>query len=369
MGKYSDLSKIDDDFNREFNRYIKKEKDGSGIISIDKGTGSTCSMKENTEKECWCGFLTEDSLCSIHKRYGLDMLSYVCKVYPRIIVKTERGFEVALSFSCPTAAELMKNKNSIEFYYDPQDFSLFNINNHFNIITISKEEKKPGKEDYYEIEELLIDIIQLSNLDIETRLIIMGLFIEKVKADGFKEAKVFLEELDSSVLEKLKKIPSAPNFMMGLIRGIRFGKTRDEFERLYNIADNIITLKDNVMDFSEYGLEFINEFYRLYKPYSKEIANIYENYCINYIYSKKFYFLEYMDAYAMLLFFFTLIRFFSACTSIFKSETINEEHIISVIPVIESTIGHSGNLYNSTLDMLKKGGYCNSAHLISLINL
>ena len=54
-----------------------------------------------------CGLLSEVSSCGIHERCGLETLPAVCRTFPRSVVATPDGIEVAFVLSCPTAAAMV----------------------------------------------------------------------------------------------------------------------------------------------------------------------------------------------------------------------------------------------------------------------
>jgi len=58
-------------------------------------------------------------LCVIQKKYGVEALSDTCKIFPRNIFLTERGWEMSLTYACPQAAGTMKNKNPVKFLPGP----------------------------------------------------------------------------------------------------------------------------------------------------------------------------------------------------------------------------------------------------------
>jgi lysine-N-methylase len=53
-----------------------------------------------------CRFLQADNLCLLHREAGHGHLDGVCRLFPRYPVRTARGVEVTLSFSCPEVLRL-----------------------------------------------------------------------------------------------------------------------------------------------------------------------------------------------------------------------------------------------------------------------
>ncbi len=97
-------------YKKILNLRIKGKDDNSVIIPLCSGN---------------CPFLDASLLCNLYKDLGHDSLPYTCRVYPRFY-NTIGGYEErGLSFSCPTAAELIYN-NEIHLTDKEDDTPILN---------------------------------------------------------------------------------------------------------------------------------------------------------------------------------------------------------------------------------------------------
>ena len=379
VDKYSKIAAKDEEFFSEFSKYLKRDKKGQGVIVLKDIINKTTISSAEGSREVHnfdiqvCPFLKE-GLCSIQKRYGIDALSDTCKIYPRIVSLTERGYEMSLSFSCQAAAELLKEKNPVQFYLDPEGFDFVSLHGQYIKIGNIMQRKKAGRANYFEIEELLIDIMQYREIDIDTRIILTGIIIDKIKDGDATGIRRYLQNLNPYLLDQLKALPSQPTFMMKLIkevvdRRLMFKVIEQDMQKLLVVAyDRLQLLNEPVISDAKVQ-KFSLGYNEYYKPYIENISHIYENYFVNFIFSKKFYTHKYIDAYFLMMFFFILIRFFTVCKCMEKEEIVSEDMVIAVIKAIERSIGHNSTYYENILRLVKEGNYHRLPYVISLINL
>ncbi|MBR0061948.1 MAG: flagellin lysine-N-methylase, partial [Selenomonadaceae bacterium] len=134
------------------------------------------TLKENKA----CPMLTENNLCRLQLEHGEDFLSVTCATYPRRTYNFGKFFERSLTLTCPVAAEL------ILFQQEPMSFEFVEVP--------EKIHSGGGKiqigqflvrEDYLElvlkIQVAMISILQTRHFSIDQRLIILGLFLDKLQ--------------------------------------------------------------------------------------------------------------------------------------------------------------------------------------------
>jgi len=377
--QYKRIARTDETFSSELRRYLKNDKKGQGVIVLKNVVNKSIVQYPEGLREVnmvdtqICPFLA-DGLCSIQKRYGIEALSDTCKTYPRIVTLTERGFEMALSFSCRTAAELLKERRPVEFYLDPEGFDFVTLHGQYHRIGDIMQRKKAGRVNYFDKEELLIDIMQLREIDIDTRIILTGIIVDKIKDGDISGIRRYLQNLSPDLIDQIKALPSQPTFMMKLIkeivdRRLMFTVIEQDMQELLAAAYNGLQLL-NEQVISDYKVQkFLSGYNEYYKLNIIDISHIYENYFVNFIFSKKFYTHKYIDAYFLMMFFFILIRFFAVCKCMAEEQPVNDDLIVSVIRAIERSIGHNPTYYESILRLVKEGDYHRLPYLISLINL
>lgn len=87
-------------------------KDGSRVIKLD----------ENNK----CPFLSKDGLCSIVLKYGDDILSETCDIFPRQIHEFDDRTEYSLVTCCPAVVDMLNKYNAVDINIENGDM-LFNI--------------------------------------------------------------------------------------------------------------------------------------------------------------------------------------------------------------------------------------------------
>jgi len=378
--KYDQLAAEDEELSAMLAESLKKDKTGKASVRL-KNMVKKVTVEENGEQKevitvdrAVCPFLDSEGLCAIQRKHGVDALSDTCKIFPRTIFLTERGYEMALTYACKTAAQSLKNKNMIEFYQDPQGFDYPDLHGQYGKIGDVLERKKRGKTNYFDVEELLIDIMQFREINIDTRLILSGIVVNKLKDGDIQSIRKYLQNLDESLITQLMSIPSQPVFMMKLVKEAidkrLFSRiTEQDMTRLINRAYIELKLLDKPEIAGEKVQLFLEAYNKYYKPNIDDVSHVYENYFVNFVFSKKFYTHRYMDAYFLMVFFYTLIRFFALCDCMAGERDVDEGVLVGVIHAIERSIGHNRAYYEDVLRQIKQGDYHRLPYVLSLINL
>lgn len=160
------------------------------------------------EKAC-CPFLTENNLCRLQRDYGEEFLSVTCTSYPRHNYNFGKFFERSLTLSCPVAAEM------ILFQEEPLEFKFFEVPEkvHSNGGKIqSGAFRVPEKHlsVVFEIQLAMISILQERRFSIDQRLIVLGLFLDKLQES-------FAGKTDRETLLELIGAYESEEFLMGEI--------------------------------------------------------------------------------------------------------------------------------------------------------
>ncbi len=98
---------IEDRICHKLNLLSKKDDFLKKNIKIDKIDNQTLFNRDG------CGLLLPDNQCYLHKVYGQSSMGSVCSRYPRLYIKSPRGIEVGLSYSCPATLKLLTKKNRV----------------------------------------------------------------------------------------------------------------------------------------------------------------------------------------------------------------------------------------------------------------
>ena len=380
MDKYEQYAATDQEFAALLKGNLKKDKDGGAVVQLKNREKITTTEVDGKQKEIpgqeanVCPFLDEEGFCAIQRKFGIEALSDTCKIFPRNITLTERGYEMAVTYACAAVANTLKKKDPVEFYMDPEGLGFPSLNGQLTKIGDVLERKKVGKTNYFEVEELLIDIMQFRELDIDTRLLLVGIIVDKLKDGDVAGIRKYLQNLDESLVEQLKNIPSQPVFMMKLVKEavdkrLLGGISEFNMSKLIDLSYFQLRLLDEDVISDAKVEELLESYNKYYKPNINEISHVFENYFVNFIFSKKFYTHKYMDAFFLKIFFYTLIRFFTICTCMAEERKVDEDMVVSVINVIERSIGHNSSYYEDVLKRIKQGDYHRLPYVLSLINL
>lgn len=124
--------------------------------------------------------MTEDSLCYIQLNYGEEFLSQTCVTYPRKTYAISKFFERSLTLTCPVAAEL------ILFNKEPMKFEFVEVpdkihSKHGRILIQKFTITENDAENLREVQITMISILQERRLSLDARLIVLGLFLDKLQ--------------------------------------------------------------------------------------------------------------------------------------------------------------------------------------------
>lgn len=387
---YQKIAGKDKKIASELASYIKKNQDGTGKIVLNYDVNKVNknnildfifnnSIYETESKsialERGCPFLTGDRKCSIQLKYGHDALSDTCKVYPRRMALTERGWELSLYFSCPTAAELLREKRPIEFYQDPKGFKVSTLYELYDRIGDIDTRRSKGKANYYQVEEVLIDIMQSRNMDIDSRLIFAGVMIDKLKDNLTEDIDVLLRDLSQYNFDSLKPLPFMRTNMLTLVKDaineriIMQPLVEDDIRELIRMPYIKSLLMDKRSVSYEQHNQFLKGYNRAYKPAEEDISHIFENYFVNYIFSKKFYEYSYIEGFFIMTFLYVLIRFLVVCKCIDEEKKADEAMVMSIISTVERTVTHVQNYFDTIVKMGRERSNLSLPYIASLINV
>lgn len=154
------------------------------------------------EKNC-CPFLGEDKLCRLQKTHGEDYLSQVCASYPRIITRFENFLEVALSPTCPVAAELIFSRESLRFEVVEASEKFLRLGEG-HILQGIPHDFAPL---IFDVQLTMAAILQLRRLTIDQRLVVLGFFLDRI------EELLYGGKLDSAALKRLTAIYTSEKFL------------------------------------------------------------------------------------------------------------------------------------------------------------
>ena len=205
-----------------------------GIAQHLRRSGEHWQIAPNAEN-C-CPFLGADNLCRIQKAHSENYLSQVCASYPRIVTRFGNFLEVALSPTCPVAAEMFLLSDApLKFTLVEADEKLLRLGVN-NILQGISLEFTPL---IVEIQLAMISILQERRLSIDGRLIVLGFFLDRV------EELLTSGKLDGAALRRLAAVYSSEKFLSNqiplMLSAVRFDASRKTLPAEFaTLAENFL---------------------------------------------------------------------------------------------------------------------------------
>ncbi|MDD3204720.1 MAG: flagellin lysine-N-methylase [Lachnospiraceae bacterium] len=207
-----------------------------------------------------CPFLDDNRLCKLVSRYGDEVLSKTCAVFPRQLhtYETEERKEYSLVSCCPAVVDIWNEKENIEF------------------IGESQEKGKEGEESaLFQIRGFIMNMLQEPDFSIPKTLMMLFYIIcginKETMEKGTRNKEAFKKEIlykESQIREVIKKYTEAAT--------------------IQELSDTIDAMKFSALDTFDEGNELfldLVENYRkegLYTKYLEEIAVLAEEFADGY---------------------------------------------------------------------------------------
>ncbi|MBN1070143.1 FliB family protein [Clostridium botulinum] len=321
-------------------------------------------IKLNKAKRC--PFLDDENYCLIQGKFGEDYLSSVCTQFPRVLNKVDDHYEICLDSACPEAARIiLSSKEKIDFKESEKNLGKYTMSGVLD--TRLSEFKNTPIKYFKEIRDFSIKIIQNRKLNISSRLYVLGDFLDKLEDLEINKIKEFINKYYIEAQAKYYKrermnYALQVSFLKNVVDSLdivnetdsdKFKNYTKELLKGYNIKDN-----DSVIKNAE---KYINAFEKYTETYIENNSYIFENYFVNFIYNNLFPFSEsdYMfEGYIMLLFRYSLMRFYLVGKYIYNEKDSKEE-MIEFIQVFIKAVEHDKNYRSEILEYIKENSFDN----------
>ncbi|HCW53467.1 MAG TPA: FliB family protein [Clostridium sp.] len=322
-------------------------------------------IKLNKEKRC--PFLDENNFCLVQGKYGEDYLGSVCSQYPRVVNKIDDYYEMSIDMGCPEAARIVLGDiEKIGFVETERSLGKYTMAGILDT-RIDEFEDTPIKY-FKEIRDFSIKIIQSRNLDLDTRLYVLGDFINKLDDAAYMDVDSIKQIIDEYYIEGEAEYFERQDmnymlqvsFLNDLLDALDINNDNDKIKLYSNQLMSGFELNqcDNMMQNAD---KYVSLFENYINGCMEKHSYIFENYMVNFIYNNLFPFSEsdYMfDGYIMLLLRYSIIRFYLAginsCNQLKSSE-----EIIKFIQVFAKTLEHNSNYRIDMLEYIKENGFDN----------
>lgn len=408
-GKYKKVK--DKELAGLFEKYIYKN-DESYDENVDF---AVVELKDNK----YCPFLKQDKLCAIQVKLGESYLSNVCSSYPRMINEIDGVLEYSATVSCPEIARLAlgatdgiqfdptETKDGIQFdRTETKDGIKFdriatkgdkNANGPkddiISIIVNTKDGENQLLIEYLqELRGLSIDILQSRKYRLWQRILILGIFFQKVQEIQNRNKAGEIPELILQFSNKwlhqefengLEKVPGKWVEKVSIKcveKQLETYPVNQEIQLkiLKEIADKFNDL--NEIDSKKY-ISFIHEFNRgirentysslfedIYEPFMENNEVIIENYLVNYVFQSLFpagESSEPFEAYQHLVIRYGLIKLYLMGIGGFRRE-LTETLVIEFIQSFSKGLEHNYNYFEQVNKYMKENDY-NTLSTMSLL--
>jgi lysine-N-methylase len=351
--------------------------------SIKKNRTSTCDSnyaKIKLKKDGRCPILDENNLCNIHSQFGKDYLSYTCTVYPRYVNIVDERTELSLSMSCPEAARLaLFNKELMSFDETEDTDNARNLAKQ-SVVTHGKGDNHLNYY-FWELRIFTISLLQNRDYTISERLILLGMFYQKVQNlidnNLLNEIPKLIEENKIKIGQKsqnrFSQIPKTTDIQIQLVKSILDASSSVNNKRflecLSDFMDGLKQGKDEIQDIDEVVNRYEECYDKYYQTYMEENEFILENYLVNYVYKNMFPLnngYEVFKSYCLLTIHYSIIKVLLIGVSGYH-EKLTNDIVLKVIQSFGKVIEHNGPFLTAILKKMEEKDYLTMAYMAVLI--
>lgn len=338
--------------------------------------------KINLLEDARCPFLDDQMLCRIQYINGENSLSDVCSTYPRISNIVNEVLEQSATLSCPEAARLaLLEEKGMEFD-ESGEAKEIRIMRDLSIKTDDLKWKNKPQKYLWELRIFTISTLQNRNYRLYQRLIILGMFYQKLQQYVSEELVDKIPELiasytnivgDSSLKESISVIPVQYTIQMEMLKELvdsiylvgvsnrRYLECFTEFLAGVQYTDEATV--------EEIGERYQKACFDYYEPFMEDNEYILENYLVNYVFRTLFPLKDgklIFDSYVLMATHYALIKMHLIGMAAFHKKLTNEL-VIKLIQSFEKTVEHNHQYLKGITDILKNSGFSTMAYMSILI--
>lgn len=305
-----------------------------------------------------CSLLDNRGLCSVYTSLGEKSMCNTCKQFPRNIYNFKGNYVRTMSLACEEAARLaLLSKKPMEFIETTGDLEYKDINtflgdgdNWGNYLPLLRES--------------FINILKDRRYDINTRLVILGLYCDNLEKYLSKSSEI------PNVIEVLDSHLTSGDFS----ESDRLGEVNlklqfNNYIQLLNKCKSDISVSNVIGNYIENSIGSMKNYEELgklnssYKKLLKDYDYIFENYLVNTVASISFWSKD-----SLISNYFELIlkQVYIRLITYGLSESCKELDLLNTVVKCERHIGHS-NILRDVLNQLKKAGVVNLPTALCLI--
>lgn len=332
-------------------------------------------------KDSACPFLTKKKLCLMQLKQGENHLPRICFAFPRVTNIVNGIPEKSAVLSCPEAVRAaLLNPAGIDF------ISVQEAPDVRNNISISLNTNDPAftatpNKYLQDLRNFTLQILKNRDYKFEDRVIILGLFFQRLAKVCAEEKVDIIPELipafaqfikKESLKEILAKTPTSPAVQFKLLMQGAFPRLAQGI-RNQRYAECFIEFLQGINHSPDVSLDssaenYCRAFENHYAPFAFKHEYIFENYLVNYVYNNLFPLStgEIFDEYIKLVLHYSLIKMLLTGIAGFH-QGLNLEVLVKLIQSFAKTIEHNPQYINETKDWFKRKGFNSMSHLSILI--
>lgn len=322
-----------------------------------------------------CTLLDDQGLCKVHSLLGPELLSNTCATYPRMLNRLDETVEKSLTLSCPEAARLaLLNRSGIDFIEEDEPTDTRGFMNR----TLQTVQKSPY---FWDLRIFTIQVLQNRRHSIEMRLIVLGLFFQKIESLQQQELVQQLPRImddyssrldNEQFIQSIKEIPNNLSFQVGMGRSLINYRITDGFssqrylECLLDMNKGLSLEDETPIDEVIENYKYANEVY--YKPFIEGHEYLLENYMVNYVFKNLFPSDQptLFESYSMFVVNIILIKLhLIGMSAVHKG--LSTDLVIKLIQSYTKVFEHKEDYIGNVRDTIKESGYSTMAHMAVLI--
>lgn len=360
-------------------------------LAVSKNTSSSADSNFGLMKmkpDGSCHFQQEDKLCAIQKNLGAQALSQTCKIYPRYPNQFGAQRENSLGISCPEAARL------VLLNPEPMRFSLIASETATDDPSFTSY-RFPLQSDgdpaqiavLNDFRAVIIAILQLREISVGARVMVLGFLLEDVDKIISSEAFVHASELSptlSSFASMLShpaeleaqfaqiqpNIPRKLEIMTQLIaQSLTVGASARFKACLLAAAEGLdVDKADGTAIEGDLLSKYAESYRTFYKPFFQDREFIFENYLVNQVISRLFPFTRgtYLDLYRELIFNFSIVQVLLVGMAA-KHKGLDESLVIQLFQSFARKSDHNRNHLDTLVGSLRMDTQDSFVHVMWLL--
>lgn len=322
-----------------------------------------------------CAMLDGERLCTIQKKLGSEYLSKTCAIYPRVFNQVDSILEKSATLSCPETARLaLLNEEGIGFI-EVKELDSSRGFTRSNMILKGREEL------FWELRIFSIQILQNRRVSIENRLIILGMFYQRVQTLSLTDRKEQLETIKNEFEKRIKNkafLVSIENLPKSLKFQINVCKKLMEQRLTFQITsqrymDCLLEMVEGLGVNEELEEKAVIKRYKEayennYKLFMEKHEYILENYLVNSVFKSLFPYNQatFFEDFVMLVINFSMIKIHLIGMGGYHNG-LDTEIVVKLIQSYTKTIEHNRDYLQKVEELLKESGYTTMAHMVVLI--